>query len=310
MLEVIKGSLLLPLFFTVLSLLVARSLNRRVLASESSSLGATGIIGSSKRSLEVEIMRFVGQSLVSLGPALAFLAAWWALIGWPGFDFFSGPEILLVATPVLAILSGSISHRLWRQVCFGFIGIGTIWLFLSPLNIQDLSLWLMIAAVICLFCVWNYFFSRSAVDVSGESCLHRFEAAGFYLSYLGIGLLLAFEMLMWGSASWAQVMGGVVSSLSVNMAFILIDNVKNWQARPDWLWLFYCWQAILAHFYLEVPIQFLIPLAALALLSVYWEYHFKARANFQRLILLVLIVFTTVFGCVIWAFLTKPKSFY
>lgn len=310
MLEVIKGSLLLPLFFTVLSLLLARSLNRRVLASESSSLGATGIIGSSKRSLEFEIMRFVGQSLVSLGPALAFLAAWWALIGWPGFDFFSGPEILLVATPVLAILSGSISHRLWRQVCFGFIGIGTIWLFLRPLNIQDSSLWLVIGAVISLFCIWSYFFSGIVIGGSGEHFLNRFEAAGFYLSYLGIGLLLAFEMLMWGSASWAQVLGGVVSSLSVNMVFILIDDVKKWQVRPDWLWLFYCWQAILAHFYLEVPIQFLIPLAALALLSVYWEYHFKARANFQRLILLALIVFTTVFASVIWAFLTKPKSFY
>lgn len=310
MLEVIKGSLLLPLFLTVLGLFVARSLNRRVLVSEASSLGETGTTGSSKRNLGVEIKRFVGRSLVSLGPAFAFLGAWLALIGWPGFDFFSGPEILLVATPLLAVLSSSISHRIWRQVCFGLIGIGTIFLFLRPLNIQDLSLWLMIAAVICLFCVWNYFFSRSAVDVNGESCLHCFEAAGFYLSYLGIALLLAFEMLMWGSASWAQVMGGVVSSLSVNMAFILIDDVKNWQARPDWLWLFYCWQAILAYFYLEVPIQFLIPLAALALLSVYWEYHFKARANFQRLILLVLIVFTTVFASVIWAFLTKPKSFY
>jgi hypothetical protein len=310
MLEMIGGSLLLPLFLTVLSLFVARSLNRRVIASEASSLGETGTTGSSKRNLGVEIKRFVAWSLVSLGPALAFIGAWQALIGWPGFDFFSGPEILLVATPVLAILSSSISHRIWRQVCFGLIGIGTIFLFLRPLNIQDLSLWLMIAAVIFFFCVWSYFFSRSVVDVSGESCLHRFETAGFYLSNLGIGLLLAFEMLMWGSASWAQVMGGVVSSLSVNMAFILIDDVKNWQARPDWLWLFYCWQGILAHFYLEVPIQFLIPLAALALLSVYWEYHFKARANFQRLILLAFIVFATVFASVIWAFLTKPKSFY
>lgn len=310
MLEVIKGSLLLPLFLTVLSLFVARSVNRRVLASESSSLDATGAIGNPKRGLEVEIIRFVAQSLVSLGPAFAFLGAWQALIGWPGFDFFSGPEILLFATPLLAVLSSSISHRIWRQVCFGLIGIGTIFLFLRPLNIQDLSLWLMIAAVICLFCVWNYFFSRSAVDVSGESSLYRFEAAGFYLSYLAIGLLLAFEMLMWGSASWAQVMGGVVSSLSVNMAFVLIDDLKNWQARPDWLWLFYCWQAILAYFYLEVPIQFLIPLAALALLSLYWEYYFKARANFQRLILLAIILFATVFASVIWVFLTKPKSFY
>lgn len=303
----IKGSLLLPLFLTVLILFVARSLNRRVLASESSSLGATG---SSKRNLGFEIKRFVAQSLVSLCPALAFLGAWQALIGWPGFDFFSGPEILLVATPLLAVFSSSISHRIWRQVCFGLIGVGTVFLFLRPLNIQDLSLWLMIAAVICLFCVWSYFFSRIVIGGSGEHFLNRFEAAGFYLSYLGIGLLLAFNMLMWGSASWAQVMGGVVSSLSVSIVFILTDDVKNWQVRPDWLWLFYCWQAILAHFYLEVPIQFLIPLAALALLSVYWEYHFKARANFQRLILLSLIVFTTVFASVIWAFLTKPKSFY
>lgn len=129
----IKGSLLLPLFLTVLSLFVARSVNRRVLASESSSLDATGkLIGNPKRGLEVEIIRFVAQSLVSLGPAFAFLGAWQALIGWPGFDFFSGPEILLFATPLLAVLSSSISHRIWRQVCFGLIGIGTIFLFSSP----------------------------------------------------------------------------------------------------------------------------------------------------------------------------------
>lgn len=310
MLEVIKGSLLVPLFFTVLSLFVARFLNRRALASDSSSFGLTGTDGSSKRDLGVEIKRFVAQSLISLGPAFAFLGAWIALIGWPGFDFFSGPEVLLVATPVLAVLTVFIAHRIWRQVCFGLIGMGTIFQFLRPLNNQDLSLWLVIAAVICLFCVWNYFFSRSAVDVNGGSCLQRFESAGFYFSYLGIGLLLAFEMLMWGSASWAQVMGGVVSSLSVNMAFILMDNVKSWQTRPEWLWLFCCWQAILAYFYLEVPIQFLIPLAALALLSLYWEYHFKARANFKSMILLTLIVFSTVMASVIWVFLTKPKSFY
>lgn len=309
MLEILGGSLLLPLFFTVLSLLMARSLIRRVLASSSSSLDATGS-GSFKKSLGVEIMRFVSQSLVTLGPALAFLGAWQVLIGWPGFDFFSGPEVILVAAPVLAILSVSISHRVWRQVCFGVIGTGAVWLFLRPLNIQDLSLCLIIVVVICFFCVWSYFFSRVVVGGSGECFFSRFELAGFYISYLGIVLLLAFEMMMWGSASWSQVMGGVVSSLSVNMAFILIDDVKNWQVRPDWLWLFFFWQGVLAHFYLEVPIQFLVPVAALWLLSSYWEYHFRDRANLQRLIFLAFTVFATVFASVIWAFVTKPKSFY
>lgn len=300
---------MLPLFLTVLPLFIARSLSRRVIASRSSSLDATGS-ESSKKGLGVEIKRFVAQSLVSLAPALAFFGAWQALIGWPGFDFFSGPEVLLVATPVLAVLSVSISHRIWRQVCFGVIGIATIWLFLHPLNIQDLSLWLMIGALICFFCIWSYFFSRSAVGGSGECFFNRFELAGFYISYLGIVLLLAFEMMMWGSASWSQVMGGVVSSLSVNMAFILIDDVRTWQVRPDWLWLFCFWQGVLAHFYLEVPIQFLVPVAALWLLSVYWEYHFKDRAKLQRFILLAVTVFATVFASVIWAFMTKPKSFY
>lgn len=154
--------------------------------------------------------------------------------------------------------------------------------------------------------------------------------ASYLISYLGTGVVLAFYMLMWGSASSAQIVGGFLSSLALILLLeifagklsppplsglrrFLQENLSNVPHR-NWLWVFFFWEGINAYFYLEVPGIFFIPPLFLLLLGGYSSYSLlrcrPPQSLWLRFSVWLIIVAMSVIGSIGWSLLAKPKSFY
>ncbi|MCB0363376.1 MAG: hypothetical protein KDD35_11670, partial [Bdellovibrionales bacterium] len=186
---------------------------------------------------------------------------------------------------------------------------------LYPLPFLGWMTWL----VLCLILFSLSLLARTTTilrSVSGylsggvEQKTNRFGEASLWLGYMGTGLILSFLMLMWGSASLAQVLGASLVCLGIFLITIWLIDDSFFFHSLDWLWVFFFWEGVGAYFYLEVPAQFLIPMALPMGLGQMWRAHFRGRANSRHLIILCFVVTAIVLAVGGWAFMSKPKSFY
>lgn len=286
------------------------------------------------------IFQKMTQFFWSLLPFVGFSFAWRSFLGWPEVESFSGMDGLLLSIPVAVGLSLGISRRRGFGVLL-FIWVGAVsWYLLRPLAVSDPMTWMVLLTLLTCISLWffKFFFvfyseshGHSLSVIASEVKVSQFLAkVSSLISYLGTGVILAFYMLMWGSASSAQILGGFLASLGLMLCLevaIGVSQVKGgWLMSSmslaskivprewNWIWIFFYWEGINAHFYLDVPLPFLIAPLLLMLFGSYWAQSVGNRrfsgSLRSRLLVLFAITIVTIAASIGWSLLAKPKSFY
>lgn len=269
------GSAILPLFFSV------------------------GLLG-----INFQLERRWNWTCWSLAPALAYSAAWWALAGIPVWESLSGNDWLVMCSPLLALLwSLARGRRILGLVVMAF-SIVVVWLVIKPLELA----WVEQIGVYSLLAIWlgvgEALGRFRANDLRGRDAL---LAGVFSTAYL------AWIALLWGSASQSQIIMGSLTSLGVLLAFELMVR-PGFQAKPlGWLWLWWFWQALVAHYYLEVPLWWMAPLVLFATSHFWWKQATRIPVppgSWRDLIGRALILTILLAAAIGASLVLKPKSFF
>jgi len=245
---------------------------------------------------------FPGKGLAGIAPAVAFVVSWVYFLGAPDREIFKGNDWLLVMTPALAFSWGFRSSTRWR-VLVALLACGVGYLILKPLGPAQWSLWL--SAIV--FVLWMAVGWR--LSQGGDSSVFVGE---FGLCSVAAFSLLAWLIVLWGSASKAQIMGGLITVVGVFVALYLLGQIIRKELVFGWMWIWFYWQALDAHFYMDVPWWFLMG-PAFILITARFGSHIRynnSKVNLtalgKRLVFLVFVVG----GLASITYFFKPKSFY
>lgn len=270
---VIWGSLGLPLLITLVLLVLARVAPSKGLA----------------------------PWLTGSAPAWSLAGSWWYFLGTPDWEAFSGNDWILVFTPLLALAWGVSGSSKLRAI-LAVVAAGTLVLFLKPLDPTPYLLLVVGAA----YLVW---IGLGGVLFRGGGSQGR--AGEFALSSVAAFTAVAWLIVMWGSASQAQIVGGLTVAVGVFVALYLIGFVVSNDLALGWMWIWFFWQGLNAHFYMDVPWWFLLGPAVLMISARYGPHiRFNSRINYQGLVARVCLLAIAVMGIAWAAFAFKPKSFY
>ncbi|MCB0364491.1 MAG: hypothetical protein H6624_03465 [Bdellovibrionaceae bacterium] len=239
---------------------------------------------------------------VGVLPAAAFVSAWGALSGFPSWQAMTGNDWLLVATPVLALL--------W-PMGFRYARLGWVWQLIAGLFIAVLLAPLEVSGrmlLILLMCygVWVSFLERH------KGARQRGERPLELLLSLIAGLsLLAWLMLVWGSASQAQIVGGFCTALGFLSLLVVLSLADLKGDLLGWVGPWFGWLALFAYYYLEIPWWVLL-LNGMVFVSGYYgsSAGYMKPWSWKALGLRIVLLAILVGGLGFLALQVKPKSFY
>jgi len=245
--------------------------------------------------------RGIGSCLMGAAPAVAFVVSWIYFFGNPDWEMFKGNDWLLVMTPALALGWGLHSSKAW-WIFLALLACGAGYWILKPLGLSQWSLWLSTIVFVLWMSMGGLLFQGGgAQESAGELALFSVAALS----------LLAWLIVMWGSASQAQVIGGLTTAVGVLVVFYLAGLVAGKGLSLGWIWIWFYWQLLNAHFYMDVPWWFLMGPAFILITAPFGSHiYYSSKVNFRALAKKVVFLTLVIGGVAYAAYAFKPKSFY